>query len=504
MARNPVMLTALAVLQHNDQKLPEYRVELYESILGWLASARDKKEGRPSAEKCLEYLRKLALHMQNAPGAGRLVQINKRQAAELAVAEFQGTIEENENLLQRETQDSGIISLVGTDLKFWHLSFQEYLAAREIAGFPDEEQVELVVKGGNLYHPEWREMLRLLGGILKQQGVRRIDRLFRAILETLGDRPTLEMQTRCSALLSAMMRDLKPMGYQPSAPKYEEIVKAVMRIFEPGEAEKIEIKTRIEAADLLGQAPDPRLDEENWVLIPAGTFLMGAQNDDENGPNYDPEADEGEAPVHKMTLAAYRIGRYPVTVHEYAKFMKLGSGYGTRRYWAAGGFGEFKAPQDWEEQQGHPNRPVVGVSWYEAAAYCAWAGGRLPTEAEWERAARGPRSAGYPWGKEPALHPAHANYDGNVGHPTPVGLYPAGNSVEGVSDLLGNVWEWCSDWYGEYSGERQTGQESGDVKVMRGGSWVSDARIVRVSNRIRYEPTDRVSNIGFRCSGELR
>ena len=285
------MLTALAVLQHNDQKLPEYRVELYESILGWLAAARDAMDGRPSAEKCLEYLRKLALRMQEAPG-GRMVQINKREAAELAARQFGGGIEQNENLLERETQDSGILSSLGSDLKFWHLSFQEYLAAREIAGFSDEQQLARVVKSANLYHPEWREMLRLLGGILKQQGVQKIEGLFRAILDGQGDSPTLRTQTQCAALLSAMMRDLQPMGYQPADARYAQTVKAVMRIFEAGEAEQIDIKTRVEAADLLGQVGDPRLDDNNWIVIPACTFLMGAQKD---GPNSDPEAYDDEA-----------------------------------------------------------------------------------------------------------------------------------------------------------------------------------------------------------------
>ena len=144
MAANPVMLTALAVLQQNDQRSPEYRVELYGSILGWLAAAREQEEGRPPAEKCLEYLRKLALSMQDAP-AGRLTQVNKRSAAELFSREFGGSADASEDLLERETHDSGIISSAGSDLKFWHLSFQEYLAAREIASLSDQQQIESVV-----------------------------------------------------------------------------------------------------------------------------------------------------------------------------------------------------------------------------------------------------------------------------------------------------------------------------------------------------------------------
>ena len=385
MARNPVMLTALAVLQHNDQRLPEYRVELYASILTWLAAAREHKEGRPSAERCLEYMRKLALHMQDAP-AGRLVQVNQRSAAEFLACAFGGMGDENEDLLERETQDSGIISSVGGDIRFWHLSFQEYLAAREIASLTEQQQIERVVKSRKLYDPEWRETMRLLGGVLRLQGEAKIEGLFQAILNRLAP----EDQVRCVALLGSMMRDLSRMGYAPKTPEYERNVKAVMRIFDPVEADKIDIRTRIEAAEALGQVGDPRLEEDNWVTIPAGTFWMGAQKRNKKGRNHDPEAYDDESPVHKVTLRPFRIGRFPVTVQEFREFIQ-DEGYAERKYWVAG-FGQFESPDKWEGQQQHPNRPVVGVSWFEAAAYCAWARGRLPTEAEWERSARGPQS----------------------------------------------------------------------------------------------------------------
>ena len=507
MGANPVMLTALAVLQHNDQRLPEYRVELYGSILGWLASAREHKGDRPPAEKCLEYMRKLALSMQDAP-AGRLTQVNKRSAAEFLANEFGGSVEANEDLLERETHDSGIVSSVGSDLKFWHLSFQEYLAAREIASLSEKQQIERVVDSGKLYHPEWREAMRLLGGLLRQQGEAKIEGLFQAILGKLGARPKLADQVRCVALLGSMTRDLSRMEYEPKTPDYERTVKEVMGIFETGEAEKIEIGKRIEAADLLGQVgdprleADPRLEKDNWVIIPAGTVHMGAQSRSNKGRNYDPEALDDESPVHEVMLRPFRIGRFPVTVQEFGAFVADG-GYAAQKHWVEG-YGKFEKPENWDRQKQYPNRPVVGVSWFEAAAYCAWAGGRLPGEAEWERAARGPENSRYPWGNEPPLDASRANYGMAVGHPTPVGMFPSGNTSEGLCDMLGNVWEWCDYWYGLYDSGTQNnppGPKKEDYKVMRGGSWGGDPQYARVSLRLRGEPAFRSLNVGFRCAG---
>jgi formylglycine-generating enzyme required for sulfatase activity len=501
MAGNPIMLTALAVLQHNDQRLPEYRVELYESILGWLAAAHQHKEGRLPAEKCLEYMRKLALRMQDEP-AGRLVQVNKRGAAELFTREFGGSVDANEVLLERETQDSGIISAVGSDLKFWHLSFQEYLAAREIASLGDQQQIQRVVESGKLYQPEWRETMRLLGGILRQQGEAKIDGLVDAILHV--DRPELADQVRCAALLSAMMRDLSRMKYKPKNPTYGPAVRKVMGIFDAGEAEDIEIGKRAEAADLLGQVGDPRLEEDNWVVIPAGNFQMGARKKRRGTRNDDPEAFVEEEPVHSVKLRGFRIRRFAVTVQEFAGFIKK-DGYSVAKHWV-GGFDTAREPADWQMQKQFPNRAVTGVSWFEAAAYCAWAGGRLPTEAEWERAARGPQSNRYPWGIQPPLNGSRANYGGEIGHVTPVGLFPEGNSSDGLCDMLGNVWEWCADWFENYGTggvENPSGPKEGNAKVLRGGSWGVDPQYVRVSCRAGYGPAERDDDVGFRCAGEL-
>ena len=191
-------------------------------------------------------------------------------------------------------------------------------------------------------------------------------------------------------------------------------------------------------------------------------------------------------------------------VGESREFVDQG-GYTDRRWWAAGGFGQFEVPEGWTEQLQFPSRPVVGVSWFEAMAYCAWAGCRLPTEAEWERAARGTDGRKFPWGSE-AADASRLNYDGNIGRPTPVGVYPLGATPEGIHDMAGNVWEWCLDGYGSYETHEKRnprGAASAVRVVVRGGSWDDEAWIARSAIRDDILPDyrGRVGDVGFRVVG---
>jgi formylglycine-generating enzyme required for sulfatase activity len=357
-----------------------------------------------------------------------------------------------------------------------------------------------------LYRPEWRETVLLLAGVLYHQGIDRVDAMMSAVLDTLGSPPSLADRAQCVGLLGAAVADLSPVNYQPADKRYRQTLDAVMAIFQPDS--NVPIEQAIAAADALGQAGDPRFAPrnraDNWVTIPAGEFWMGAQKTDPVAPNYDPEAYEPEAPVHKVRLAEYCIGRYPVTVAEYSEFIR-NDGYQKQEYWTSGGFGEFREPENWEEQVRYPTRPVVDVSWYEAAAYAVWAGGRLPTEAEWERAARGSDGRKFLWGDDEP-DPLRMNYADDertphVGHPTPVGVYAKGLSPEGLVDMSGNVGEWCQDWFGDYPTEQSNnpiGPAEGRYRVARGGGWGSHAWHCRASCRPKFDPAYRVGLLGFR------
>src|SRR5262249_12658760 len=147
-------------------------------------------------------------------------------------------------------------------------------------------------------------------------------------------------------------------------------------------------------------------------------------------------------------------------------------GYGEEWWWSAGGFGEYTEARDWQDQGLYPNHPVVGVSWYEASAYCAWAGVRLLAEAEWEAGAGGREGRTYAWGDEKP-DAIVARIGPEVGRVTPVGLYPAGATPGGIQDMVGNVEQWVADWY-----------TKGEARVLRGRAFIASSRGLRAAIRV--------------------
>ncbi len=508
LAQNPVMLTALAVIHWNEKRLPEERADLYESIIKWLSRAREDRSGRAKPDVCVALLAKLALAMQDHQ-KGRRTQVPKRWAAEQIAGEWRGLgrneavataerfntaerYDTAERFLDEEEVDSGIIVGRGDDVAFWHLTFQEFLAAKAIAARSEAEQEKVLSEPAEkIYGPEWREVVTLLGGVLHRQGREKVDRFFATVLDQLGKKPLLADKARCVGLLGAVLRDLTVRKYEPEDAPYQEaryqaVRTDVFKVFDRKHAASIPVKVRIEAAEALG-ADDPRLDPkyaDRSVEIRGGKFFMGSQKEDRTKPNYDPETTQYDGPVREAHVESFRIARWPVLVGEFKRFVEE-EGYREENLWQAGGFEKFKAPEDWDGQLLFPNRPVVGLSWFEAKAYAAWVGARLPTKEEWERAARGMEGRRYPWGNE-ACDPDRLNFGGNVGRPTPPGIYPLGDTPEGVHDMAGNVWEWCYSLYDRKG------------RVLRGGSCADGSRNARAAIRGGNYPGFRSGNIGFR------
>ena len=260
---------------------------------------------------------------------------------------------------------------------------------------------------------------------------------------------------------SAETADLSPSPSRAVAP-----MPSISRVAEP-------------PAKLIGTRQDTPM-----VLIPAGEFAMGSDR-----------GQEDEQPVHRVSVKPFYLDIYEVTVSRYSEFLAAQKP---------------ETPFKWNEATAgpHEQKPVAGVNWYDARDYCRWVGKRLPTEAEWEIAARGNEGRIYPWG---SVHPtkAHANagqtrwqgYDALSN----VGRYELGKTPDGVYDLAGNLWEWVADLYDptyyQFSArDNPKGPSAGPLRALRGGAWNNDSMTIRSANRAGYAPDTRRNDVGFRCA----
>ena len=246
-------------------------------------------------------------------------------------------------------------------------------------------------------------------------------------------------------------------------------------------------------------------DGMKMILIPEGKFSMGDHHNIKRA--------KDEKPVHDVYLDAYYIDEHEVTNAQYCKFLNENSNDEDSIIGFIGlDYNDClieKSDGIYRPKPGYENYPVIYVSWDGAEAYAKWVGGRLPTEAEWEKAARGGLSKKkYPWGNSEDNKMANYNFDGSRGWSTedmlkylkPVRSYPANNY--GLYDMAGNVSEWCADWYDKYNSSpsrNPKGPSIGDWKILRGGSWLSDQNSIRCANRDMNVPVDMKFTIGFRC-----
>ena len=260
---------------------------------------------------------------------------------------------------------------------------------------------------------------------------------------------------------------------------------------------------------ILDDSPHTDFTPPGMVLIPAGEFQMGSE---------DAEAWENEKPVHSVYVDAFYMDTYEVTNAEYAAFLNAKGKHaeGGQTWLHIGSHTariEFVAGT-YRAKVGYENHPVVRVSWYDAMAYAKWKGKRLPTEAEWEKAARGGLSGQkYPWSN--SIDSTRANYNFSIRDTTAVGTYAANGY--GLYDVCGNVWEWCLDEYDEefYAVSPARNPLSGansiqwildnytEIKlsrVLRGGSLSDSAQPVRVATRFNHVPTFTADDLGFRCA----
>lgn len=253
------------------------------------------------------------------------------------------------------------------------------------------------------------------------------------------------------------------------------------------------------ASSFAGETPVPDEDaaEENrfgkdrteMVYIPDGPFLMGS--DDET-------ALPDTRPAHEVVLKAYRIDRYEVTNRQFAMCVETGYCYPPRDLSSS-------TRPDYYTNEAYADYPVIHVDWNQAQAYCSWAGKRLPTEAEWEKAARGTQGDLYPWGNWlPAEIPAQTGLFGS-GDTAPVDSFPEGASIYGVYNMAGNVWEWTADQYDQYYYSKSPAQDpkavtGGNEYVIRGYSWAHPFSRYEITLRNASYVLNHTWDLGFRCA----
>lgn len=250
---------------------------------------------------------------------------------------------------------------------------------------------------------------------------------------------------------------------------------------------------------------DPQGIEQVWV--PAGTFLMGTEDDSNlNPPAWAERELPSEQPQHEVRLSrGFWIDKYEVTNAAFQAFVDDG-GYQKKDFWSENGWGWLNHQDPGQLPidcipDALPDEPRVCVTWYEAEAYARWRGGRLPTEAEWEYAARGPQALIYPWGN--TFDGSKANLVDSSG-PAPVGSFPAGASWVGVQDMAGNAMEWVQDWldfnyYKQKVKNDPQGPEAGTHKIEKGGWWGSNPFVARGAyHHFEDPPTYQDHHIGFR------
>jgi eukaryotic-like serine/threonine-protein kinase len=265
---------------------------------------------------------------------------------------------------------------------------------------------------------------------------------------------------------------------------------------------------------LAGSTSIRKADHMAMVYIPAGEFIMGSSNNE-------PGSQANEKPQHNVYLDAYWMDQTEVTGSQFRKFVEAND-YQTTAEFKGQAFAFVESKGEWQLVDGanwmHPfgpdsnatnNHPVVQVSWQDASSYCEWVGGSLPSEQQWEKAARGTDGRIYPWGDTfdgtklnycDSLCGGDQTFTDGFKYTSPVGSYPSGASPYGIYDMAGNVWEWTADWYkGSYAGKLSAQDAANPSRVLRGGSWNHDKGGMRTAYRLLAPSVTVVDNFGFRC-----
>jgi formylglycine-generating enzyme required for sulfatase activity len=534
MAKSPLRLTAMTLAYLREGRLPESRADLLRGAVSWLIHKKSPLL-RPyvrSGHDLKMIFAELAFQMMAAEETP-LSRVGIAWAAD-RLRPLDCYHSDVRDFLDAAVSAGGLLIPRGPGDLGMHDAFRDYLAASRIAAKTDD-----VASGWwsemapHLDDSEWHSVVALVpGALLLLSGSERVDLFFDRLGASCANQRLGTRAARVS-LGGRILHELGLSGYRLSrAPRWADAVRSVRELFDnPGD---VPLVVRYGAAVAYGIMGDDRLahPEGTWAPIPGGRFWMGAQAAAPRSRNYDPDAAPWESPVSRVELPSFAIRKFPITVSEYRAFVDAGgySGAGAR-HWPAGGWqwrtrARAEAPVEWEAQLSVPNTPVSGVTWYECMAYCGWLTEnddrdntyRLPYEREWEYVAkRDISSSQFRWGdRMQGGNEAEANWAGAfLRHKTPVGMFPASTTSDGVADLFGNVEEWCMDTWPVESSVRAArpaaagslqqdarspadGAQPGTMRVVRGGSCIRFSRLCRPTYRSRVGQDSGYLSVGFR------
>jgi formylglycine-generating enzyme required for sulfatase activity len=540
LAGNPMLLTDMALLHTHKGRLPDDRTKLYQEVIDLLLLRWDETKSGGGLQELLREAKRDENDLLRTLGA---VAFAVHSRSRNLKADETGDIQRHELLdalealhpdksldwakrvIETIEQRAGLLIAVQEHtFRFPHRSFQEYLAAIHLTKDKDFAGKALGLLDESGY---WREVIKWAAGrvthvddVVEWKGFALLKKLCpntsppqplpwhrfwlagEALLEMSQAKVTQfdegpELVTRIRGLLQQLLAQEALMPFERA--------QAGMALGQLGDARP-------------GIATRPCPDKEDqpdllWAAVvePGEPFTMGGKTPYQDNPQF----------THRLQHP-FRIAVYPVTVAQYELFIK-DNGYTREGLWTKAGWQWRKQeqrslPDDYESTFQTPNHPRVGVAWCEAVAFCNWVSNtfqpqefklpkswrvRLPSEAEWERAARHTHGRQFPWKHNDKAEPAiHCNCDDtNIGHTSAVGLFPSGKAACGAADMAGNVWEWTLSGYGDYPYDPKDGREELEgerARMLRGGSWIDPAGFARCAYRGGNDPDFRDGSVGFR------
>ncbi|PDV99467.1 hypothetical protein CJ255_21490 [Candidatus Viridilinea mediisalina] len=558
LATNPLLLTVVAVIFYNNYVLPEDRAALYEECIEvLLRGGRGKADragqrrvnysGRPELKMGLDPKRELlaavayAMHLRGEEG----VFLSRNELVRAAAAYLERRVPDAEEAARAFVAELpvhiGLLDEREPDrFRFSHLSFQEFLAARFIA--ESDRWAELLDRYTESW---WREVILLCAGHLSQE------RCWRFLGQLIERGRTPNERANALTLAAAALTELEK--FKGQGPLTARIQHEALTMLEQQPATAVPAAARVQSGAVLAVVGDPRLGvctlPPPMVEFAGGSFVLGSSAAEATaaGKAYEayflkqgdkatakrardwPQDEVNDQPV---LLRPFALARYPVTNAQYQLFIEAGGYDPTQPWWDAAGRAWLRRNDqatdgltDWQRRnqkqqpawwtnprfgKARPNHPLVGISWYEASAFCAWLTQhlrdgyiyRLPSEAEWEYAARGVLRRPYPWGEE-TPDGERANFAGTHNGTSAVGCFPLGATPEGILDLAGNVWEWTRSEYRSYPYDPDDGREDSRDPAekrftLRGGSWDDQSLSLRAAYRLHNPPDNFDRNVGLR------